>query len=65
MDDPTLGERDRFPMPGYCTRGRRHFETRVYRYGTVETPTFLCRTCLVALIKVATWPAPPRNLGEH
>lgn len=62
--DPTTGERDRFPMPGICVDGN-HFETRVYRLGSVDAPVFLCRRHLVERIKKATWPHPPRNLGSY
>jgi hypothetical protein len=61
--DETVGPVDRHPMPGLCNRGKPHWETRVYRYGPVDAPTLLCRTHIVALIKVATWPDPPRSLG--
>lgn len=64
MADPTAGPIDRQPGPGFCTRAKPpHWETRLFRYGPVDAPTLLCRAHLVALIKVATWPDPPRNLG--
>jgi len=62
--DPTAGPRDRYPLPGICLDGH-HYETRLYRYGPVDTPSLICPRHLVERIRRATWPHPPRNLGSY
>lgn len=60
MPDEVVSTRDRHPMPNKCRAG--HFETRTYRFGPSQQPTFICPTHLVMDVKTATWPDIPRSL---